>query len=325
MPLSGTVTNSTGLDVYASTGATHNYAALFETGNVGIGTASPQNLLDVNGAASIGYNVAAPSNGLIVSGNVGIATASPQSELHVYGGEVQVGSSGASCTSANAGALRYSGSTQYYCNGNAWVSAATTNTIVYLTSNWYQMPTIASTAVGSAMTAGSIYFYPFFIPQPITIDQLAFYVNTGAAGGSAYWNVGIYSNNASSQPGTRLAAGAGSNSTSTGNTAVSLNSNLSITTPGWYWLAFQAADTTMKTVAAQDSNGVGRPNASAQNLGNSSLTYVMSNSSAGYIMAGSVQTSAGYANITMPTTTSSLSWLLNSLMPVMAYHVYSIP
>ena len=44
------------------------------TGNVGIGTTSPQNLLDVNGATSIGYNVAAPTNGLIVSGNVGIGT-----------------------------------------------------------------------------------------------------------------------------------------------------------------------------------------------------------------------------------------------------------
>ena len=52
-------------------------------GLAGIGTASPQNLLDVNGAASIGYNVAAPSNGLIVSGKVGIGVTSPAYPLHV--------------------------------------------------------------------------------------------------------------------------------------------------------------------------------------------------------------------------------------------------
>jgi len=54
MPLSGTVTNSTGLDVYASTGATNNYAALFETGNVGIGTNAPQYLLHVGSSSASG-------------------------------------------------------------------------------------------------------------------------------------------------------------------------------------------------------------------------------------------------------------------------------
>lgn len=48
---------------------------LLVQGNVGIGTATVTNKLDVNGAASIGYvNTAAPSNGLLVSGQVGIGT-----------------------------------------------------------------------------------------------------------------------------------------------------------------------------------------------------------------------------------------------------------
>jgi hypothetical protein len=53
--------------------------------SLGLGTTSPQNLLDVNGAASIGYNVAAPSSGLIVNGSVGIGTTSPSEKLHVAG------------------------------------------------------------------------------------------------------------------------------------------------------------------------------------------------------------------------------------------------
>ena len=57
----------------------------------------------------------------ISGGAVGIGTATPQSLLHIYNGEVQVGSSGASCAVANAGAIRFSGSTIYYCNGTSWV------------------------------------------------------------------------------------------------------------------------------------------------------------------------------------------------------------
>jgi adhesin HecA-like repeat protein len=53
---------------------------------IGIGTSNPANKLTVIGGASIGpstYNVAAPSNGLIVEGKVGIGTTNPVSKLHV--------------------------------------------------------------------------------------------------------------------------------------------------------------------------------------------------------------------------------------------------
>ncbi len=36
--------------------------------------------------------------------------------MQVYGGEVQIGSSGAACNANTAGAIRYSGTTLYYCN-----------------------------------------------------------------------------------------------------------------------------------------------------------------------------------------------------------------
>jgi hypothetical protein len=45
----GTVTNSYGLYVTPSTGATNNYAATFTSGNVGIGTTAPGYPLDVSG------------------------------------------------------------------------------------------------------------------------------------------------------------------------------------------------------------------------------------------------------------------------------------
>jgi hypothetical protein len=46
-----------------------------QNGNIGIGNASPNNKLHVNGSVSIGsgYNTAAPTNGLLVQGSVGIS------------------------------------------------------------------------------------------------------------------------------------------------------------------------------------------------------------------------------------------------------------
>jgi len=54
--LTGTTqtTNSYGLNVAAATGATNNYAAVFNGGNVGIGTTAPGALLDVYSSAGIG-------------------------------------------------------------------------------------------------------------------------------------------------------------------------------------------------------------------------------------------------------------------------------
>ncbi len=59
------------------------------TEQVGIGTVTPQNRLDVTGNMVIGGGYAgaktAPVNGLLVQGNVGIGTATPESLLHVNG------------------------------------------------------------------------------------------------------------------------------------------------------------------------------------------------------------------------------------------------
>ncbi len=69
-------------------------------GKVGIGTSSPQNKLDIDGALAIGSSYAgssaAPSDGLIVEGNVGIGTTSPWEKLHVNNGGLYINHPGGS-------------------------------------------------------------------------------------------------------------------------------------------------------------------------------------------------------------------------------------
>jgi hypothetical protein len=67
-------------------------------------------------------------NTVVSIGSVGIGTASPASLLQAYNGEIQPGSSGAACASTNAGAIRWSSSVLYICNGTAWSVVVNGNT-----------------------------------------------------------------------------------------------------------------------------------------------------------------------------------------------------
>jgi|GEM_PF-1552608 hypothetical protein len=61
---------------------------ILAAGNVGIGTTTPLDALDINGSEAVGSYAGsntAPSDGLIVSGNVGIGTPAPTSTLSVNG------------------------------------------------------------------------------------------------------------------------------------------------------------------------------------------------------------------------------------------------
>ena len=106
------------------------------------------NQLNFATAPALGNTAAAPSIKMVItgSGNVGIGTTAPQSKLHIQSGEVQVGSSGASCSAANAGAISYASGALSYCNGSAWTSAASG-----IGSTGYDALWTSPTAIGTGL------------------------------------------------------------------------------------------------------------------------------------------------------------------------------
>lgn len=82
-------TNQLGLDLVTNF---NTRLAINNSGNVGIGTSTPMNRLDVEGGVVIGVAYsgtnASPLNGLLVEGNVGIGTTTPQNKLDIEGGAV---------------------------------------------------------------------------------------------------------------------------------------------------------------------------------------------------------------------------------------------
>jgi hypothetical protein len=98
--------------VYGTAGGPGTYWAgyfngpVYAVGNVGIGTETPINKLDVEGSVAVGagYSGAntAPTNGMIIEGNVGIGTETPINKLDVEGGvAVGAGYSGANTAPTN--------------------------------------------------------------------------------------------------------------------------------------------------------------------------------------------------------------------------------
>ncbi len=94
------------LRFYTGSNFTTPRMAINAAGNVGIGTGSPVNRLDVEGGLAVGASYSgistAPANGAIVQGNVGIGTDSPVNRLDVEGGlAIGASYSGTSAAPAN--------------------------------------------------------------------------------------------------------------------------------------------------------------------------------------------------------------------------------
>ena len=119
-----------GIGNFALFGAMGSGNANIQLGNWNVGTPIAGRL---NNVVAIGneINGLAPYNNdsntillgipsyLVNSPKIGMGTYQPKAKLDVAG-EVRVGNEGGSCTSDNAGAIRFDGSNFYGCNGSTW-------------------------------------------------------------------------------------------------------------------------------------------------------------------------------------------------------------
>lgn len=91
-------------DLVLATNLTERFRIQKATGNIGIGTATPVNKLDVEGGIAIGATYAgtntAPTNGAIVEGSVGIGSTTTPARLSVVGASGSPSIPGASSTGA---------------------------------------------------------------------------------------------------------------------------------------------------------------------------------------------------------------------------------
>jgi hypothetical protein len=83
------------------------------------------------------------------AGSIGIGTTNPMSKLQVNAGEVQIGSSGASCSASNAGAIRYASGILYVCDSSNWdtIAAGTNQPAAFSFTN--QTGVATSTTISS--------------------------------------------------------------------------------------------------------------------------------------------------------------------------------
>ena len=123
-PTASTAGNSMTVQAGGATlgGTNLNGGNLILSSGISTGTGSSNIQFQTYNAGGSGTSDNGVTTRMTIAGNgyVGVGTTLPQSLIQATGGEVQVGSSGASCSSANAGAMRYASNTMYYCNGSAW-------------------------------------------------------------------------------------------------------------------------------------------------------------------------------------------------------------
>lgn len=104
----------------------------------------------------------------------------------------------------------------------------------WVSGRFYGIP-LGMTSAALLTVTGTLYAYPVYIPNTVTVKSLNLSVTTGQTGGSA--RIGIYADNGAGYPGT-LVAGSDAGALAATATAVVSNSSLSIVlNPGTYWFA----------------------------------------------------------------------------------------
>jgi hypothetical protein len=97
-------------------------------------------------------------------------------------------------------------------------------------NRWYPAGQVNALAVSAAApSANNLRALPFFVPKKVTLDRIAINVTTLATGKACF---GVYSDDGSVYPGSRILDGGEVDTGTTGVKVVTINQTL---TPGLYW------------------------------------------------------------------------------------------
>lgn len=119
------------------------------------------------------------------------------------------------------------------------------NVLPWVTGSFYGIPPGVTPTTGLLTVASTMYAYPLYIPNKVTVATLALDVSTGVTGGS--FRIGIYADLNGRPSALIFDSGAGS-AASTAIVTITPATGPTIT-PGWYWIATQfTASSTMPNV-----------------------------------------------------------------------------
>ncbi|GJE77271.1 hypothetical protein [Methylorubrum suomiense] len=193
--------------------------------------------------------------------------------------------------------------------------------IGYVVGNWYVGEAVGPVAAsGSATIVGNLWAHPFFVPEPITISDLAFKTAATVSGST---ELAIYAATAAGgRPSLRLGytnpiANAAASTVYSG----ALVGGALALEPGWYWGVSQG-DAASTYVAINASNNVVISSA----IGSATLANALTASSAitGLQMANTYNTDP---TVTFPSDLSSATWNDHTANrnPVIAFKVSALP
>jgi lysophospholipase L1-like esterase len=179
----------------------------------------------------------------------------------------------------------------------------------YKTSRFY--PTYNDVTGGVAVAAATIYLYPFYLSQQVTVSTLVMNLTTtGGAGTTA--KVGIWANGANNRPmgGPIIGQNTGVSTNGTGAisfTAAGIGQTGTILQPGWYWMGMKSSG------AAMIATSISPSLAMTQLLGGSTAVIAISTKLSGLTIADT------YTN-NMPTFTSASVFgeATTAIVPVIA-------
>lgn len=181
----------------------------------------------------------------------------------------------------------------------------------YVTSRFYGLPR-GVTPVALLTVTATLYAYPIYIPNVVTVATLSIGVTTGQTGGAAH--VGIYADNGAGYPGA-LVYDSGAIAGLTSTVVVTKSSVATTLNPGWYWIAsIYTASSTFPSVTGITANYGSSTNAL---LGSDTAAHLLATS--GQAVTGI--TVAGTYGALPTTFTAGGALVINAAVPVIAIGV----